>query len=68
MHPVPFGAVDLIAKLGLWHGAPTALIQGRQGGKSDLDCGIAGQNMALAAHSMGLAPAGSASPRAVQVA
>jgi len=59
LHPVPFGAVDLIArgKLGLWHGAPTVILifkDVRGVGNPDLDCGIAGQNMALAAHSMGL--------------
>jgi len=58
LHPVPFGAVDLIArgKLGLWHGAPTVILifkDVRGVGNPDLDCGIAGQNMALAAHSMG---------------
>ncbi len=59
LHPVPFGAVDLIArgKLGLWHGAPTVILilkDVRGVGNPDLDCGIAGQNMVLAAHSMGL--------------
>ncbi|HOO73195.1 MAG TPA: nitroreductase family protein [Spirochaetota bacterium] len=59
LHPVPFGAVDLIArgKLGLWHGAPTVVLifkDVRGVGSPDLDCGIAGQNMVLAAHSMGL--------------
>ena len=59
LHPVPFGAVSLIAdgKLSLFHGAPTAIIvfQDVRGiGCPSLDCGIAGQNMALAAHSMGL--------------
>lgn len=59
LHPVPFGAVDLIAreKLGLWHGAPTVILifkDVRGVGNPDLDCGIAGQNMALAAHGMGL--------------
>lgn len=59
LHPVPFGAVSMIAdeKLGLFHGAPTVIIifQDVRGvGSPPLDCGIAGQNMALAAHSMGL--------------
>ena len=59
LHPVPFGAVDLITrgKLGLWHGAPTVILifkDVRGVGNPDLDCGIAGQNMVLAAHSMGL--------------
>jgi nitroreductase len=59
LHPVPFGACTLIAdgKLGLWHGAPTVIIifkDVRGVSNPDLDCGIAGQNMVLAAHSMGL--------------
>jgi nitroreductase len=59
LHPVPFGAMSMIAdrKLGLWHNAPTViLIFGDRRGVScpELDCGIAGQNMVLAAHSMGL--------------
>lgn len=59
LHPVPFSAVTLIAdgKLGLYHGAPTVInifkdVRGIS--NPDLDCGIAGQNMVLAAHSMGL--------------
>jgi nitroreductase len=59
LHPVPFGAISMIAdrKLDLWHGASTViLIFGDVRGVScpELDCGIAGQNMVLAAHSMGL--------------
>jgi len=59
LHPVPFGAVTLIAdgKLGLFHGAPTVILvfkDVRGVSNPDLDCGIAGQNMVLAAHSMGL--------------
>ncbi len=59
LHPVPFGAVTLIAdgKLGLFHGAPTIILvfkDVRGVSNPDLDCGIAGQNMVLAAHSMGL--------------
>lgn len=59
LHPVPFGAVTLIAegKLGLYHGAPTVIIilkDVRGVSCPELDCGIAGQNMVLAAHSMGL--------------
>ena len=59
LHPVPFGAVDLIArgKLGLWHGAPTVVLifkDVRGVGNPDIDCAIAGQNMVLSAHSMGL--------------
>ncbi len=59
MHPVPFGAIDLIAReeLSVWHGAPTVILvfkDVRGVGNPDLDCGIAGQNMVLSAHSMGL--------------
>jgi len=58
-HPIPFGAMKLIAegKLGVWHGAPTVivlLVDMRAPGKPFLDAGIAGQNMVLAAHSLGL--------------
>lgn len=59
LHPVPFGAIGMIAdgKLGLWHSAPTVIMifkDVRGVSNPDLDCGIAGQNMVLAAHSMGL--------------
>ena len=59
LHPVPFGAVSLIAdeKLELFHSAPTVilLLEDVRGiGNPSLDCGIAAQNMVLAAHSMGL--------------
>ena len=58
LHPIPTGANLLIAngKLGLFHGAPTIILifKDVRGVTPDLDCGIAGQNMALAAHSMGL--------------
>lgn len=59
LHPVPFGAVSLIAdgELGLFHNAPTVILifkDVRGVSNPDLDCGIAGQNMVLAAHSMGL--------------
>ena len=59
LHPVPFSAVSLIAdgKLGLYHGAQTVILifkDVRGVTNPDLDCGIAGQNMVLAAHSMGL--------------
>jgi len=59
LHPVPFGAATLIAneKLGLFHDAPTVILvfaDVRGIGNPSLDCGIAAQNMALAAHSMGL--------------
>lgn len=59
LHPVPFSAIPLIAdrKLGLYHGAQTVILlfkDVRGVTNPDLDCGIAGQNMVLAAHSMGL--------------
>ncbi len=59
-HPTPFGAMKLIAegKLGLWHGAPTVIaimVDKRAPGIPALDAGIAGQNLALAAESLGLA-------------
>jgi nitroreductase len=59
LHPTPFGAIRLIAegRLGLWHGAPTVILifkDVRGVSSPELDCGIAGQNMVLAAHSMGL--------------
>ena len=59
LHPVPFGAISFIAdgKLSLFHNAPTVILifaDERGIGFPTLDCGIAGQNMALAAHSMGL--------------
>ena len=59
LHPTPFGAVSMIAdgNLGLWHEAPTVILvfkDVRGVSNPDLDCGIAGQNMVLAAHSMGL--------------
>jgi nitroreductase len=59
LHPTPFGAISLIAdgKLGLYHGSPTVILifkDVRGISNPDLDCGIAGQNMVLAAHSMGL--------------
>jgi nitroreductase len=44
-------------KLGVWHGAPTVILilaDMRSPGSPMLDAGIAGQNMVLAAHSMGL--------------
>ena len=59
LHPVPFSAVTFIAdeKLGLFHGAPTVILilkDVRGVSNPDLDIGIAGQNMVLAANSMGL--------------
>lgn len=60
LHPIPFGAMRLIAagKLGVWHGAPTVIVlltDRRAPGHPALDVGIAGQNMVLTAHSLGLA-------------
>lgn len=59
LHPIPLGAMFLIAegKLGVWHGAPTVipiLVDMRSPGKPFVDVGIAGQNMVLTAHSLGL--------------
>jgi nitroreductase len=59
LHPVPFGAIKLIAegRLGVWHGAPTVILllaDRRTPGDERLDLGIAGQNMVLTAHSYGL--------------
>lgn len=59
LHPTPFGALSLIAnrQLDLFHDAPTVIFifkDVRGVSNPDLDCGIAGQNMVLAAHSMGL--------------
>jgi nitroreductase/ferredoxin len=59
LHPTPFGAISLIAngRLRLFHGASTVIFifkDVRGVSNPDLDCGIAGQNMVLAAHSMGL--------------
>ena len=59
MHPIPFSAIKVIAegKLKLLHGAPTVILifkDKRGAAKPELDCGICGQNMILAAHSLGL--------------
>jgi nitroreductase len=59
LHPIPLSAFRLIADgtLGVWHGAPTVifiLYDKRAPGSPELDSGIAGQNMVLAAHSLGL--------------
>lgn len=59
MHPTPFRALAQIAegRLGLYHGAPTVIVifkDVRGVANPDLDAGIAGQNMVLAAHSLGL--------------
>ena len=59
MHPTGLAGLAEVAKgnLGVWHGAPTVILllaDTRGPGKPFLDVGIAGQNMCLAAHSMGL--------------
>jgi ferredoxin len=59
LHPVLFGALSSIAegRLALYHGAPTVILiyyDSRGISKPLMDCGIAGQNMVLAAHSLGL--------------
>ena len=58
LHPVPFGLLKQIAndKAPVFHGAPTLilLIQDNRGVSSPpMDIGICGENMILAAHSMG---------------
>ncbi len=59
LHPIPFGAMCLIAdgKLKLFHDAPTVIFifEDKRGvSRPELDCGICGQNMVLAAYSLGL--------------
>ncbi len=59
LHPIPFGAVMAIAegRLSLFHGAPTVvfILQDRRGiTMPKVDIGCCGQNMVLAAHSLGL--------------
>ena len=59
VHPTGLAGLAQLASgdLGLWHGAPTVillLVDKRGTGKPYIDLGIAGQNMVLAAHSMGL--------------
>jgi len=59
LNPVPFAAMKYLAnrEIDLFWGAPTVVLifkDVRGIGSPDLDCGIAGQNMVLAAHSMGL--------------
>jgi len=59
LHPIPMGAIFLIAqgKLKLYHGAPMVImiLKDKRGvGNPDLDCGICGQNMVLTAYSLGL--------------
>jgi len=58
-HPFPLAAMKVMAEgdLSPWHGAPTVIIllaDRRSPGNPSLDVGIAGQNMVLAAHSLGL--------------
>ncbi|MBU0994418.1 MAG: nitroreductase [Proteobacteria bacterium] len=60
LHPVPFGLLKQIAKdkAPVFHDAPTLilLIEDRRGVSSPpMDLGICGENMVLAAHSMGAA-------------
>ncbi|MFZ5645905.1 MAG: nitroreductase family protein [Bacillota bacterium] len=59
INPVPYAAIGLIAngKLRLFHGAKTVIMvlkDVRGVGKPDYDCGLASQNIVLAAHSLGL--------------
>ncbi len=59
MHPTGLAGLAQLGsgELGLWHGAPTVillLVDTRGAGSPEIDIGIAGQNMVLAAHSMGL--------------
>jgi nitroreductase len=58
LHPVPFGLMSQIAqdKTPIFHGAPTLvlLVEDKRGVSGPpTDIGICGQNMVLAAHSMG---------------
>ncbi|HEY5502918.1 MAG TPA: nitroreductase [Candidatus Anoxymicrobiaceae bacterium] len=59
LHPIPFGAITLIAegKLRAFHGAPTLilLLEDRRGvSRPQVDVGCCGENIVLAAQSMGL--------------
>jgi nitroreductase len=59
LHPIPLGALQAMADgtLKLFQGAQTVILiyeDKRGAGKPELDCGICGQNMVLAAHSLGL--------------
>jgi nitroreductase len=59
LHPIPHGALSAMADgtLKLFQSAPTVILilEDRRGAaKPELDCGIAGQNIVLAAHSLGL--------------
>jgi nitroreductase len=58
LHPVPFGLMQAIAegKAPAYHGAPTMILmlEDRRGVSNPaVDIGVCGQNMVLAAHSMG---------------
>jgi len=59
LHPIPHGVLKLISELSFkaFWGAPTLILlykDVRGIGNPDLDLGICGQNMVIAAHSMGL--------------
>ncbi|MBT4522986.1 MAG: nitroreductase family protein [Halieaceae bacterium] len=59
MHPIPFGAVSLIAqdRFKVFHHAPTIIIplmDTRGIGHPQVDLGIVGTNLVMAAHSLGL--------------
>lgn len=59
LHPVPFGALNLIAqgRFAVFHHAPTVifpLMDKRGIGHPEIDIGICGTNMIMAAHSLGL--------------
>ena len=59
LHPIPSGAIEAVAqgKFNVFWGAPMMILifKDKRGiGNPDLDVGIAGTNMILAAHSMGL--------------
>jgi nitroreductase len=59
LHPIPHGVLKLVSEMSFepfWH-APTVILlfkDVRGIGVPDLDLGICGQNMVIAAHSMGL--------------
>ena len=58
-HPIPFGAMVQAAKgaNSYWHGAPVVILilEDKRGVSNPaVDVGVAGQNIVLAAHSMGL--------------
>jgi nitroreductase len=59
MHPVPFAAVSLVAqnRFAVFHHPPTVilpLMDKRGIGHPEIDLGIVGTNMIMAAHSLGL--------------